>query len=101
MSQHLAEVFLTELNFDYSRESVTKAMEACQKNLEERLQKINSPIGHVLYFLEPHEAGGGNETEHFYEIRAFWDVAKEFDCREFTKYEIVRLARRFQDLVQK
>lgn len=50
MSQHLAEVFLTELNFDYSRESVTKAMEACQKNLEERLQKINSPIGHVLYF---------------------------------------------------
>lgn len=93
MNHYLSEVFLDNLEEDYSATSVHAALKACENELNQRLDRIPSSIGKGLYFLETDGAGFRKRNSIYGEILDFWDVMREFDGEEFDQYEIVRLAR--------
>ncbi len=93
MRQYLSEAFLEVIGLDFSEESILKGIPVCQKMLDERLQKIKSPLGHVLYFLDSGDLYGWPGNRHWQELRDFWDVAKDFECEKYAAYEITRVAK--------
>jgi len=74
---YLSELFLQELNQDYSAVSVRKALYLCNEEIARRL----GPVGDLKakcreYFGYEQET---DENREFAELADFWDIYKEFD----------------------
>lgn len=93
---YLSELFLDQVDGDFSVESVEAALKKCEEELNGRLMGKHGEKHLADCFVE---ANGTAyiPNEQGYEILAFWDVYKEFDqeIREEVKAsaQILSLAR--------
>ncbi|MGL6200003.1 MAG: hypothetical protein ACRC3H_13830 [Lachnospiraceae bacterium] len=74
---YLSELFLIEVNNEYTEESVRKALYKCNNELISRL----GPIDDLKKICREYFGYGQDEgrNELFAELMDFWDVYKEFD----------------------
>lgn len=78
MKKSLSEVFLDELNGDFSDASVGRALQICDRILKEQLAGIKTEEEFVSYFFEQAEEDSIIVNEKGEELFAFWDVFDEF-----------------------
>lgn len=76
---YLSELFLENLNGDFSRHAVLRALEKCNDEIRKRMGVYSCARGLIDYFLyrEKHMRKLSNQIMQ--ELEDFWDVYSEFD----------------------
>lgn len=76
---YLSELFLKELNGDFSRKAVLKALDKCNDEILQRMATYHSARELIDYFFYKEKQRRKVSNQVKQELVDFWDVYGEFD----------------------
>lgn len=76
---YLSELFLENLNGDFSRQAVLRALEKCNDEILKRIGTYSCARGLIGYFFNKGEQTRKLSKQMTQELVDFWDVYGEFD----------------------